>query len=118
MVLKYIYKAIEENNKKGKLAFTKTREMQMGTSTRFKVTLGIMPDYTFSGSGVRVDGVVEGKTAQKVGIKTGDVLMQLGDHKFTDLQTYMEALSKFNKGDATKVKLKRGNEEISFDVVF
>ena len=118
MVLKYIYKAIEENNKKGKLAFTKTREMQMGTSTRFKVTLGIMPDYTFSGSGVRVDGVVEGKTAQKVGIKTGDVLMQLGDHKFTDLQTYMEALSKFNKGDATKVKLKRGNEEISFAVVF
>ncbi len=118
MVLKYIYKAIEQNDKKGKLAFTKTREMPMGTSTRFKVTLGIMPDYAFSGSGVRVDGVSEGKTAQRVGIKAGDVLFQLGDHKFSDVQTYMEALSKFNKGDATKVKLKRGNEELSFDVVF
>lgn len=118
MVLKYIYKAIEQNDEKGKLAFTKTREMQNGTNTKFKVTLGFMPDYSFSGSGVRVDGVSEGKTAQKVGIKAGDVLFQLGDHKFTDVQTYMEALSKFNKGDATKVKLKRGNEELSFDITF
>jgi len=117
-VLKYIYKVIEENNKRGKLAFTKTREMAMGGKTSFKVTLGIMPDYTFSGSGVRVDGVSEGKMAQRVGIKTGDVLIQLGDHTFTDVQTYMEALSKFKKGDATKVKLKRGNEELSFDIVF
>lgn len=77
-----------------------------------------MPDYTFSGSGVRVDGVSEGKTAQKVGIKAGDVIVQLGDHKFTDVQTYMEALGKFNKGDATKVKVKRGNEELVFDIIF
>jgi len=118
MILKYIFKAIETNDKKGKPAFAKTREMQMGTSTRFKVTLGIMPDYTYSGDGVRVDGVSEGKTAQKIGIKAGDVLYQLGGHKFTDVQTYMEALSKFSKGDATKVKLKRGNEELSFDLVF
>lgn len=118
MVLKYIYKAIEQNDGKGKPVFTKTREIQMGTSTKFKVTLGIMPDYSFSGDGVRVDGVSAGKTAEKAGIKAGDVLYQLGDHKFSDVQTYMEALSKFNKGDATKVKLKRGNEELSFDVVF
>jgi hypothetical protein len=117
-VLKYIYKIIETNNKKGKLAFSKTRETAMGGKTSFKVTLGIMPDYTYSGAGVRVDGVSEGKTAQRVGIKTGDVLVQLGDHKFTDVQTYMEALSKFKKGDATKVKAKRGNEELIFDIVF
>lgn len=118
MVLKYIFKAIEQNDGKGKPAFTKTREMQTGTSTRFKVTLGIMPDYSFSGNGVRVDGVSSGKIAEKIGIKAGDVLYQLGDHTFTDVQTYMEALSKFSKGDATKVKLKRGNDELSFDIVF
>ena len=118
MVLKYIFKAIEANDKNGKPEFTKTKEMQMGSSTRFKVTLGIMPDYTYSGDGVRVDGVREGKTAQKIGIKAGDVLYQLGNHTFTDVQTYMEALSKFNKGDATKVKLRRGNEELSFDLIF
>lgn len=117
-IVRYIYGVIEANNKKGKLAFTKTREVAMSSKTSFKVTLGIMPDYTFSGSGVRVDGLSEGKTAQKAGIKAGDVLTQLGEYGFTDVQTYMEALSKFKKGDATTVKLKRGSEVMSFDIVF
>ena len=116
-LVKYIYSVIEAANKKGKLPFTKTREVAMNKTT-FKVSLGIMPDYTYSGTGVRVDGISEGKAAQKAGIKAGDVITQLGDFKFTDVQTYMEALSKFNKGDATKVKLKRGAHEMSFDIVF
>ena len=116
-VVKYIYTIIGQTDQKGKLAFTKTREPQMFTKTSFKVTLGIMPDYTFSGSGVRADGVSEGRPAQKAGIKPGDVIIQLGDYKFTDLQTYMEALSKFKKGDATKVKVKRGKEELLFDII-
>ena len=77
-----------------------------------------MPDYTFSGSGVRADGISEGKQAQRVGIKAGDVLIQLGDYKFTEIQSYMEALSKFKKGDATKVKVMRGANELVFDIVF
>jgi Zn-dependent M28 family amino/carboxypeptidase len=117
-VVKYVYNIIDATNKKGKLAFTKTREAASTGKSSFKVTLGIMPDYTYSGSGVRVDGVSEGKTAQKVGIKAGDVITQLGDIKFTDVQSYMGALGKFNKGDATKVKVKRGNEELVFDIVF
>lgn len=116
-VVKYIYKVVEETNNQPKLAFTKTREQQTIRSN-FTVSLGIMPDYTFSGSGVRVDGVSEGKLAQRLGIKTGDVITQLGDIKFTDVTSYMQALSKFKKGDNTKVKLKRGNEEIVYDLTF
>jgi C-terminal processing protease CtpA/Prc len=118
MVVKYIYNVVEETNKKGKIAFAKTRETAMSGKTSFKVTLGIMPDYTFSGIGVRADGISEGKIAQRAGLKAGDVIIQLGDYKFTDVQTYMETLAKFNKGDATKVKVKRGNEELVFDIVF
>jgi len=117
-VVKYVYNIIDATNKKGKLAFTKTREAASTGRSSFKVTLGIMPDYTYSGSGVRVDGVSDGKIAQKVGIKAGDVITQLGDIKFTDVQSYMGALGKFNKGDATKVKVKRGNEELMFDIIF
>ncbi len=117
-LLKFIYHVVEMNDPKGKLLFTKTREVAMSSKTSFKVTLGIMPDYTFSGTGVRADGISEGKIAEKAGLKAGDVLIQLGDHKFTDVQSYMEALSKFKKGDATKVIVKRGTEEIGFDIVF
>ncbi|MFN8244688.1 MAG: M28 family peptidase [Ferruginibacter sp.] len=117
-VIRYVYNLIGAADTRGKLAFSKTREAQTSAKSSFKVTLGIMPDYTFSGGGVRVDGVSEGKLAQRVGIKTGDVITQLGDHKFSDVQGYMEALSKFKKGDATKVKVKRGTEDLDFDIVF
>ena len=117
-IVKYIYNIIDASSKKEKLYFTKTREAAAAGKSTFKVSLGIMPDYTYSGDGVRVDGVSEGKTAQKAGIKTGDVIVQLNDHKFSDVQTYMEALSKFKKGDSAKVKVKRGSEDIFFDIVF
>ena len=117
-VIKYVNRLIENTDKKGKLVFTKTKEKIMDGNSNFKVTLGIMPDYTFNGTGVRADGITEGRTAQKAGILEGDIILQLGDYKFTDLQTYMETLSKFNKGDATKVKVKRGDKELSFDIIF
>jgi S1-C subfamily serine protease len=117
-VVKYIYSLIGKTNKKGKLAFTKTREVQMNAASSFKVTLGIMPDYSFDGNGVRADGVIDGRPAQKAGMKSGDVITQMGDYKISDLQTYMGALNKFNKGEATRVTVKRGAEELVYDVVF
>ncbi|RYY10128.1 MAG: PDZ domain-containing protein, partial [Chitinophagaceae bacterium] len=116
-VVRYIYNVIDKTQEAGKLAFTKTREPNMGKSS-FKVSLGIMPDYTYSGSGVLVDGVTDGRAAEKAGIKAGDVITQLGEHKVTDVMTYMEALNKFNKGESTRAKIIRGKEEILLPVTF
>jgi len=80
--------------------------------------LGIMPDYTFGGTGVRIDGVSDGRPAQKAGLQTGDVIVQLGDYGVTSLDNYMEALGKFKKGDATIVKVKRGNDTIEKPIQF
>ena len=108
-IVKYIEKLIEDLNDKGKLAFTRTRETQTGTTARFSVTLGIMPDYTYGGTGVRVDGVSEGRPAFNAGLKAGDVIVKLGDYQVSTLENYMQALSKFKKGDRTTVEYKRGN---------
>lgn len=118
LVVNYITKLIARTETQNKLAFTKTREQQTTTSARFTVSMGIMPDYTFSGTGVKADGVSEGKAAQKAGIKAGDVVIQLGEYPISSVESYMQTLSKFKKGDATKVKVKRGNEELLFDIVF
>jgi aminopeptidase YwaD len=117
-VVRYIYQLVENLNDKGKLAFTKTRETQSATSSRFSVTLGIMPDYTFSGSGVRIDGVSDGRPAQKAGLKTGDVIIQLGEYNVSSLDNYMQALSKFKKGDTTQLKYKRGSDVSETPVQF
>jgi len=109
---------IATNQQNQKLVFTKTRETQTGTSARFSVSLGVMPDYTFPGSGVRVDGISEGRPAQKAGMKAGDIIIQLGDYNVSSLENYMQALGKFKKGDNTKVKFKRGDEIIEALVQF
>jgi aminopeptidase YwaD len=67
---------------------------------------------------VRVDGVSENRPAQKVGMKAGDVITALGDHKVTSMESYMQALSRFKKGDKTTVTYKRGAETLSATVEF
>ncbi len=117
-IVQHIYHLVESLNTKGKLVFTKTRETSGPGVTSFKVTLGIMPDYSFSGSGVRADAVSEGRPAQKAGLKAGDVIVQLGDHQVSSLETYMQALGKFKKGDKTTVKYKRGEEIVEAPIEF
>jgi Zn-dependent M28 family amino/carboxypeptidase len=117
-IIKQISEVIERLDDKDKIAFTKTREAQTTTSARFSVSLGIMPDYTYSGAGVRADGVSAGRAAEKAGIKTGDIIIQLGETSITSMETYMQALSKFKKGDKTTVKFKRGNETLEAKVEF
>jgi Zn-dependent M28 family amino/carboxypeptidase len=117
-IVKYISDIINKTRQQGKLAFTKTRETQTTTSARFSVSMGIMPDYTFSGTGVRVDGVSEGRPAQKAGIKAGDIILQLGEHATNSVENYMQALGKFKKGDKAKVKYKRGEAVMEGEVVF
>jgi aminopeptidase YwaD len=116
-IIAYIKNIITETNNLPKLSFSKTIEVSMGKSS-FKVSLGIMPDYTYSGTGVLVDGVSENKPAQKAGIKVGDVLLQLGSNTFTDVQSYMGALNKFEKGQTTTIKVQRGKEEIILPITF
>ncbi len=117
-VINYINNLITNLNKQTqRLAFTKTREQQVSMSA-FKVTMGIMPDYTFAGVGVRADGVTDGRPASKAGLKAGDIIIQLGENAITSVENYMKALNKFNKGDKTKVKYKRGNQTIESDVQF
>jgi hypothetical protein len=116
-IIKYIQRVIEAADTQGKLAFTPTREQEM-RSVRLPVTLGVMPDYGFSGTGMRIDGVSKGKLAERIGLQAGDVLLQLGNYTFVDVQTYMQALTHFKKGDKTQLRIKRGNSEKTFQVEF
>ncbi len=120
-VSNYIIAVIEQLDKAGKLEFTKTKdEEEEGgkRASRFKVTLGVMPDYVGQVEGMRVDAVTEGKPAAKAGMKSGDVIIKIGDTPVKDIYGYMEGLGKYNPGDKTKVVVKRGSEEMTFDVVF
>ncbi|QCX41118.1 M28 family peptidase [Aureibaculum algae] len=113
----YIFNIITDLDDNGKLPFRKTKN-ESDEAPRFKVTLGVVPDYMFNGKGMRIDGVSEEKPAQKAGLHKGDVVIQLGDNPITDMMGYMKALSKFNAGDTTTVKIERNGKTIEKPVTF
>jgi Peptidase family M28/PDZ domain len=117
LVLDYIRQMVGILDRTPKLTFQETKSKQEDTP-RFKVTLGIMPDYTWEGEGVRCDGVTDGKPASKAGLLKGDVIIGLGDFHVKNMQEYMKALSKFQKGESTKVKVRRQTEEKTMDITF
>jgi len=101
-----------------KLAFLKTRNTSMAGSTSFKVTLGIMPSYAESTTGLKVEAVLDDKAAFKAGMKDGDVIVKMGKVKVTDIQTYMKGLGQYKKGDSTTVIVERDGKKIKLDVTF
>jgi hypothetical protein len=117
-VVRLVQNIIKESEYYGKLDFLKTREQSMGKSTKFTVSLGVMPDYAFTGTGVRIEGASQGKIGEKIGLKASDVLVQIGEYKLIDVMGYMQALSKFKKGDKTTLVIKRNGEEIKFEIQF
>jgi len=115
-VVRYISRLVAQLDTEPKLAFTKTKDSS--DSPRFTVSMGVVPDYLYSGKGMRVDGVSEGKPAQAAGLQKGDVVLQLGDSTIIDMMGYMRALSIFKKGDSTQVVVERAGQKIATKVKF
>ena len=117
-VVNYIIRMSNALETGEKLAFVKTSDADSRSAPRFKVTLGIMPDYFYEGRGIKVDGVTAGRPADIAGVLKGDLLLELGDYELADMQAYMQALAAFNKGNSTKIKLIRGTETLELNLTF
>lgn len=117
MISDYIFDIITDLDSNGKLSFRKTKNESEETP-RFKVGLGVVPDYLFDGKGMRIDGVSDDKPAQKAGLQKGDVVVKLGDSTVVDMMSYMRALSVFERGNKSKVLVLRDGKEVIFDISF
>jgi len=116
-VLSLVTRIIESLDRQPKLVFQETK-VSADNTPRFTVTLGIMPDYTYEGEGLHVDGVTDGKPAAKGGVLKDDVIIELGPTVVKDINDYMKALSTFKKGDSTTVKVRRKTEEKVLPITF
>ncbi len=116
-ILAYIASICDSLCNYPKLAFTKTKTKESKT-TSFKVSMGVMPDYSYQGEGMRIDGVTEGKPAEKAGLQKGDIIIKIGEIAVKDIYSYMDALNQFDKGKTTTVTIRRGNEILTQSVTF
>ncbi|MFT5752142.1 MAG: Zn-dependent M28 family amino/carboxypeptidase [Flavobacteriales bacterium] len=117
MIETYILDIIKEVDNNGKLKFTKTKDESSAVPS-FKVGLGVVPDYLYSGEGMRIDGISEGKAAQNANLQKGDVVIKMGDSTVTDMMSYMRVLSTFDQGDKTTVVVLREGAELLKEIQF
>lgn len=118
-ILDYSMSLITTLNKQNeKLQFTPTKTEESQKAPKYKITLGIMPDYAYEGTGIRLTGVIDGRPAQNAGLQAGDVIIKIGNTPITNMHSYMEALSLLKAGDATTIKILRNETESDINITF
>ena len=85
-----------------------------GDSRGFTVTLGIVPDYSESSSGMKISGVRANGAAEKAGLKSGDVIVMLAGKKILSIYDYMGILGELKAGDEVTVEVLRDGKPMSF----
>lgn len=101
--------------RKGPMTFAGTEKSTERTSSSpkgsRKVSTGIMPDYTFTGKGIRIEDMSSGSPVAKASLRKGDVVVQVDEFKVSNLREYSDVLKKYHPGDkVTFVYIREGKE--------
>lgn len=103
----------------GRIDYVKvTEEKKENTNMGFRVTLGVIPDYSSTKEGLEITGVKAGGVAEKGGLQGGDVITKLGQYDIKNIYDYTDALGKFKPGDETEVSYLRGTEQKTVKITF
>lgn len=93
-------------------AFTRIETNGGGTASRrgFRVTFGIVPDYSESEAGLKISGTRAGSPAEKAGLKGGDVITRMGEKNVKSIYDLTYLLENYNPGDEVEVSFLRNGE--------
>jgi len=78
-----------------------------------KVSLGIIPDFAYSGGGCRLSGVVQGSPAEKAGLKEGDTIIRINSTVVSKLKDLSDILKSLNAGDKITITFLREGKEMN-----
>lgn len=82
-----------------------------------RATTGSMPDFSYSGEGVRLAEVPADSPAAKAGLQPGDVLIRVNETPIPNLQAYTNVLKAHQPGDEVLVTFQRDGNEKSAKLV-
>ncbi len=106
-----------DNLSEEELAYTEAPVTQNRNVTLSGATMGVTPDYGFSGKGMRITGVRGGGPADRAGLKSGDIIIKIAGKELKDIYAYMEELNKLEEGQLTTVTVLRDGSEQTFDIL-
>jgi hypothetical protein len=76
-----------------------------------RVRLGTVPDFAFTGEGVRVSSVVPDSPAAAAGLREGDILVRIDEAPIADLQGYAGVLRTLEVGQTVLLTIVREGAE-------
>jgi Peptidase family M28/PDZ domain len=116
-VLKYIYKvALDLDNTDTRPDYIAVKRKDSGNLSGIKVKVGTIPDFAGNVDGYKISGVSEGSPAQIAGLVGGDIIIEFGGKKISNIYDFTYALGDYVPGDLVNVVVKRGKDEIEFQV--
>lgn len=77
-----------------------------------KVTLGTIPDFSYKGEGVRIEGVITGSPAETGGLKQGDVIIRVNSSPVRSLKDFSDTLKSLSPGDRVSITFLRNEKEM------
>ncbi len=95
----------------------RVRSTVSGASGERPASLGTVPDFAFSGSGVRISDVTPGGAAQQAGLQAGDILLNYNGQAMTDLQVYSNLLRESAPGDTVRLDIQRDAQLLTIEAV-
>lgn len=98
--------------------FQESTDQRSGVRMRDGPTLGIMPDYTYSEDGFRIEQVRPDGTAEEAGFRDGDVIIEMDGKEVSDIYDYMEILNTLASGDTVSITILRNEEEMELQATF
>ncbi|MCF6325418.1 MAG: M20/M25/M40 family metallo-hydrolase [Gammaproteobacteria bacterium] len=72
-----------------------------------RVTVGTIPDFAFSGNGVRISGTTPDSPAAQAGLKNGDILTTINGKTISDLAAYAKVLRALKAGETITLQYQR-----------
>jgi hypothetical protein len=85
-----------------------------GTARR--ASLGTIPDFAYSGPGVKVSGVTPGSPAEAAGLRAGDIVVGLAGRPVVSLQSYSDVLKTLAPGQVAEVVVERDGATQAFSL--
>jgi hypothetical protein len=91
---------------------------EVGTRGTLTVTLGTIPDMAAEDvQGVKLAGVRGGGPADKAGVRSGDVIIELAGQKITNIYDYTFVIGGLKIGEPTTLVVLRNGERVSVTVI-
>jgi aminopeptidase YwaD len=99
--------------------FTKAEEEgdENRTMGSVRIYVGTIPDYAYSGKGMKLSGVKEGGPADKGGLQAGDIIIKFGEKDVETIYDFMFAMGSYKPDDEVDFVVLRDDKEVTLKVV-